>query len=48
MKGKMHRNVILFGFYGCEAWSLTFREKYRLAVFENGVLRKILGPRVTT
>jgi hypothetical protein len=24
--------------YGCETWSLTLREKYRLRVFENRVL----------
>jgi hypothetical protein len=30
--------------YGCETWSLTLREKHRLRVFENRVLRKILGP----
>ena len=27
--------------YGCETWSLTMREKNRLRVFENGVLRRI-------
>jgi hypothetical protein len=26
---------------GCETWSLTLREKHRLRVFENRVLRKI-------
>jgi hypothetical protein len=30
--------------YGCETWSLTFREEYRLRVFENRVLRRIFGP----
>jgi hypothetical protein len=25
--------------YGCETWSLTFREEYRLRVFKNRVLR---------
>jgi hypothetical protein len=29
--------------YGCETWSLTLREKYRLRVFENRVLRRIFG-----
>jgi hypothetical protein len=29
--------------YGCETWSLTLREEYRLGVFENRVLRRILG-----
>jgi hypothetical protein len=29
--------------YGCEAWSLTLREERRLRVFENMVLRKLLG-----
>jgi hypothetical protein len=28
-------------FYGCETWSLTLREEYRLRVFQNRVLRKI-------
>jgi hypothetical protein len=30
---------------GCETWSLTLRENRRLRVFENRVLRKILGPK---
>jgi hypothetical protein len=30
--------------YGCETWSLTLRERHRLRVFENGVLR-IFGPK---
>jgi hypothetical protein len=35
-------NVVL---YGCETWSLTLREEYRLRVFENRVLRRIFGSR---
>ena len=31
--------------YGCETWSLTFREEMMLRVFENMVLRRIFGPR---
>ena len=31
--------------YGCETWSLTFREERRLSVFENRVLRGIFGPK---
>jgi hypothetical protein len=31
--------------YGCETWSLTFREEHRLRVFENRVLRRIFGPK---
>jgi hypothetical protein len=31
--------------YECEAWSLTLREKHRLRVFENRVLRRIFGPK---
>ena len=27
--------------YGCEIWSLTLREKRKLRVFENMVLRRI-------
>jgi hypothetical protein len=29
--------------YGCETWSLTFREEQRLRLFENRVLRRIFG-----
>jgi hypothetical protein len=31
--------------YGCETWSLKLKEERRLRVFENRVLRRILGPR---
>jgi len=31
--------------YGCKTWSLTLREKRRLRVFENSVLKRIFGPR---
>jgi hypothetical protein len=31
--------------YGCETWSITVREKHRLRGFENGVLRRIFGPK---
>ena len=31
--------------YGCETWSLTLREKRRLRVFENKVVRKVFGPK---
>jgi hypothetical protein len=30
---------------GCETWSLTLREEYRLRVFENSMLRRISGPK---
>jgi hypothetical protein len=29
--------------YGCETWSLTVREKHKLRVFKNRVLRRIFG-----
>jgi hypothetical protein len=29
--------------YGCETWLLTLREKHRLRVFENRVLRRVFG-----
>jgi len=29
--------------YGCETWSLTFREERKMRVFENRVLRRIFG-----
>ena len=31
--------------YGCETWLLTVREERRLRVSENGVLRRIFGPK---
>jgi hypothetical protein len=31
--------------YGCETLSLTLREEHTLRVFDNGVLRKIFGPK---
>jgi hypothetical protein len=31
--------------YGCETWSLTLREEHGLKVFENLLLRKMLGPK---
>jgi hypothetical protein len=31
--------------YGCETWSPTVREKRRLRVFENRVLRRVFGPK---
>jgi len=30
---------------GGETWSLTLRKECRLRVFDNGVLRRIFGPR---
>jgi hypothetical protein len=30
---------------GCETWSFTLREEFRLRVFENRVLRRIFGPK---
>jgi len=46
LKIKIYRNIILPGvLYGCETWSLTLREKRKLRVFENMVLRRIFRPR---
>jgi hypothetical protein len=42
----MYRAVVFpAGLYGFDALSLTLREKPRLRLFENRVLRKILGPK---
>jgi hypothetical protein len=39
---KIHRTTILpVVLYGCETWSLILREKRRLCVFENRVLKGI-------
>ena len=48
LKIKIYRTIILIlpvVLYGCESWSLTLREERRLRVFENGVLRRIFGPK---
>jgi len=40
----MYRTKISpFVLYGCETWSLTFRDERRLRVFENRLLRRIFG-----
>jgi len=45
-KIEVYRTIILpFVLYVCETWSLTLREKCRLRVFENRVLRRIFGSR---
>jgi len=44
LKIKIYRTIILrVVLYGCETWSLTFREECRLKVFEDRVLRRIFG-----
>jgi hypothetical protein len=46
IKIKIYRTVILpLVLYGCETWYTTLSEGYRLRIFENRVLRKILGPK---
>jgi hypothetical protein len=44
VKVKIHKTIILpVVLYRCETWSLTLREKHRLRVFENRVLRRTFG-----
>jgi hypothetical protein len=46
IKAKIYKTIILPAvLYGCETWSLTFREEHRLRAFENRVLRRIFGPK---
>jgi hypothetical protein len=46
IKVKIYRTIILsFVLYGCETLSLTLREEHRPTVFENRVLRRIIGPK---
>jgi hypothetical protein len=46
VKVKIYKTIILpLVLYGCETWYLTLREKHRLRVFENRVLRRIFGPK---
>jgi hypothetical protein len=43
---KIYRTIILtVVLYGYETWSLTLREELRLTVYENRVLRRVLGPK---
>jgi hypothetical protein len=45
IKIKIFKCIILPAvLYGYETWSLTLREKHRLQVSENRVLRRIFGP----
>jgi hypothetical protein len=47
LKIRIYRIIILpVVLYGCEISSLVFREKRRLRVFENRVLRRILRPKM--
>jgi hypothetical protein len=42
-KVKIYKTIILPAvLYGCKVWCLTLREEYRLKVYENMVLRRIL------
>ena len=46
VKIKIYRTIISpVVLYGCETRSLTLREKRKLRVFENMVLRRLFGPR---
>ena len=48
LKVKIYRSIILpVVLYGCETWSLIFREESRLRLFQNRVLRRSFGPRGT-
>jgi len=48
IKIEIYRTIMLpVVLYGCETWSLTLREEYRLRVFENRVLRKTFDLRGT-
>jgi hypothetical protein len=43
---KIYKTIILpVVLYGCEAWSLTVREEYRLRMLQSRVLRRIFGPK---
>jgi hypothetical protein len=45
VKIRICKNIILPVLYGCETWSPTLKEKHKLRVFENRVLRRIFGPK---
>jgi hypothetical protein len=44
---KIYKTIILpVVLYGCQSLSLTLREEFKLRVFENRILIRILGPEV--
>jgi hypothetical protein len=46
IKIRIYKIIILpVVLHGCETWYLTLREKQRLRVLENRVLRRIFGPK---
>ena len=46
LKIKIYKTIILSVLlYGCETWYFTLRDKRRLKVFENRILRQIFGPK---
>jgi len=46
IKIELYRTIILpIVLYGCETWSLPFRDERKLRVFENRVLRRLFGPK---
>jgi hypothetical protein len=46
IKIKIYKTIILpVVLYGWETWCPALREKHRLRVFENRVLRRIFGPK---
>jgi hypothetical protein len=46
LKIKIWKTIILpVVLYGCKTWSLMLREKHRLRMSENRVLRRICGPK---
>jgi len=47
LKIKIYKTIILpVVLHGCETWSLTLKEKCRLRVFENRILKRIFGPKM--
>jgi hypothetical protein len=46
IKIRIYKTIILpVVLYRCETWSLASREKHKLGVFENRVLRRTYGPK---
>ena len=48
MKIKIYKQLYIIlpvVLHGCETWSLTLREECRLRVYENRILRRIIGPK---
>jgi hypothetical protein len=44
-ESKVKTKILPLVLYGCETWSFALRQRHRLSVFENRVMRRLFGSR---